>query len=176
MNVSQAEFQNMKEEIVKDLIARLMDERGLSMQEAFDTVYNSRLFEKLQNSACLIVFLDKAFLADEHLTDILIKEYQAGKDLAVCMIGSIEDSDLPRELIGLHKMQWLNFAYGITDDMNTKLFRHLQKRGCRNTTILPGFDRLQKDGERDHHQKIYRVGSQSEDRKRIRRYSCYCNF
>ena len=29
MNVSQAEFQNMKEEIVKDLIARLMDERGL---------------------------------------------------------------------------------------------------------------------------------------------------
>ena len=96
--------------------------------------------EKLQNSACLIVFLDKAFLADEHLTDILIKEYQAGKDLAVCMIESIEDSDLPRELIGLHKMQWLNFAYGITDDMNTKLFRHLQKRGCRNTTILPGFD------------------------------------
>ena len=47
MNVSQAEFQNMKEEIVKDLIARLMDERGLSMQEAFDLVYNSRLFEKL---------------------------------------------------------------------------------------------------------------------------------
>ena len=49
MNVSQAEFQNMKEEIVKDLIARLMDERGLSMQEAFDTVYNSRLFEKLSD-------------------------------------------------------------------------------------------------------------------------------
>ena len=36
MNVSQAEFQNMKEEIVKDLIARLMDERGLTMQQAFD--------------------------------------------------------------------------------------------------------------------------------------------
>lgn len=47
MNVSQAEFQNMKEEIVKDLIARLMDERGLSLQQAFDTVYISRLFEKL---------------------------------------------------------------------------------------------------------------------------------
>ena len=49
MNVSQAEFQNMKEEIVKDLIARLMEERGLSMQEAFDLVYNSRLFEKLND-------------------------------------------------------------------------------------------------------------------------------
>ena len=44
MNVSQAEFQNMKEEIVKDLIARLMDERGLTMQQAFDAVYTSRLF------------------------------------------------------------------------------------------------------------------------------------
>ena len=47
MNVSQAEFQNMKEEIVKDLISRLMDERGLSMEQAFDVVYTSRLFEKL---------------------------------------------------------------------------------------------------------------------------------
>jgi hypothetical protein len=96
--------------------------------------------EKLQNSACLVVFLDKAFLADEHLTDILIKEYQAGKDLAICMIESIEDSDLPEELIGLHKMQWLNYAFGISNDMNTKLFRHLQKRGCRNTAVLPGYE------------------------------------
>ena len=38
MNVSQAEFQNMKEEIVKDLIAHLMDECGLTMQQAFDAV------------------------------------------------------------------------------------------------------------------------------------------
>ena len=44
MNVSQAEFQNMKEEIVKDLIARLMDERDLSLQQAFDAVYTSHLF------------------------------------------------------------------------------------------------------------------------------------
>lgn len=49
MNVSQAEFQNMKEEIVNDLIARLMDERGLTMQQAFDAVYTSRLFEKLSD-------------------------------------------------------------------------------------------------------------------------------
>lgn len=47
MKVSQAEFQNMKGEIVKDLIARLIDERKLTMHEAFDTVYTSRLFEKL---------------------------------------------------------------------------------------------------------------------------------
>ena len=47
MNVTQAEFQIMKEEIVKDMIARLMEERGLTMQQAFDAVYTSRLFEKL---------------------------------------------------------------------------------------------------------------------------------
>ena len=39
----------MKEEIVKDMISRLMDERGLSMHDAFDAVYTSRLFEKLSN-------------------------------------------------------------------------------------------------------------------------------
>ena len=49
MNVSQAEFQNMKEDIVKDMISRLMEERGLSMKYAFDIVYTSRLFEKLSN-------------------------------------------------------------------------------------------------------------------------------
>ena len=39
----------MKEEIVKDLIARLMDECGLSLQQAFDAVYTSHIFEKLSN-------------------------------------------------------------------------------------------------------------------------------
>ena len=37
----------MKEEIVKDMISRLMEERGLSLHQAFDAVYTSRLFEKL---------------------------------------------------------------------------------------------------------------------------------
>ena len=62
MNVSQAEFQNMKEEIVKDLIARLMDERGLSMQEAFDTVYNSRWFEKLSDPQTGLYFQSSGYV------------------------------------------------------------------------------------------------------------------
>ena len=62
MNVSQAEFQNMKEEIVKDLIARLMDERGLTMQEAFDTVYNSRLFEKLSDPQTGLYFQSSGYV------------------------------------------------------------------------------------------------------------------
>ena len=62
MNVSQAEFQNMKEEIVKDLIARLMEERGLSMQEALDLVYNSRLFEKLNDPKTGLFFQSSGYV------------------------------------------------------------------------------------------------------------------
>jgi len=69
MNVTQAEFQNMKEEIVKDMIARLMEERGLSMQEAFDKVYTSRLFEKLDDPKTGLYFQSSgyvySFLEDE---------------------------------------------------------------------------------------------------------------
>jgi hypothetical protein len=62
MNVSQAEFQNMKDEIVKDIIARLMDERALSLQEAFDTVYRSRLFEKLNNPDTGLFFQSSGYV------------------------------------------------------------------------------------------------------------------
>ena len=62
MNVSQAEFQNMKNEIVKDLIARLIDERGLTMQEAFDAVYTSRLFEKLSNPKTGLYFQSSGYV------------------------------------------------------------------------------------------------------------------
>ena len=62
MNVSQAEFQNMKEEIVKDLIARLMDERGFTMADAFDAVYTSRLFEKLSNPQTGLYFQSSGYV------------------------------------------------------------------------------------------------------------------
>lgn len=62
MNVSQAEFQNMKEEIMKDLIARLMDERSLTMTEAFDAVYTSRLFEKLSDPKTGLFFQSSGYV------------------------------------------------------------------------------------------------------------------
>ena len=106
----------------------------------YDAVENGADSEKLKSSACLIAFLDKAFLSDESLTGILIKAYQDGRDLAVCQLEELEDGHLPEELVSLHKMQWLNFVYGITPDMNTKLARHLQKRGCRDAATLPGLE------------------------------------
>lgn len=62
MKVTQAEFQNMKEEIVKDMIARLMDERNLSMHDAFDAVYTSRLFEKLNNPKTGLFFQSSGYV------------------------------------------------------------------------------------------------------------------
>lgn len=35
------------EELVKELVLRLMEERGLSMKEALDTIYNSETYTKL---------------------------------------------------------------------------------------------------------------------------------
>ena len=71
MKVSRAEFQNMKEEIVKDMISRLMDEQGFSLQEAFDTVYTSRLFEKLNNPQTGLYFQ-----ASGYVYSFLIEEMQ----------------------------------------------------------------------------------------------------
>jgi len=52
----------MKEEIVKDLIARLMDERCLSLQQAFDAVYTSRLFEKLSDPKTGLFFQSSGYV------------------------------------------------------------------------------------------------------------------
>ena len=52
----------MKEEIVKDLIARLMDERDLSLQQAFDAVFTSRLFEKLSNPKTGLFFQSSGYV------------------------------------------------------------------------------------------------------------------
>lgn len=70
MNVSQVEFQNMKEDIVKDMISRLMEERGLSMQDAFDKVYNSRLFEKLSDPKTGLYFQSSGYVYSYLLDEV----------------------------------------------------------------------------------------------------------
>ena len=94
----------------------------------------------IRDCACLIVFIDKAFLANPELTRILLREFENKKDLAICQIEELEEKDIPGMLFELYRMQWLNFAYGVTKDMNAKLARHLQERGCRDTDVLPGFE------------------------------------
>ena len=71
MKVSQTEFQNMKEEIVKDLISRLMDEQGFSMEQAFEAVYTSRLFEKLNDPKTGLFFQSSGYVYS-YLTEELL--------------------------------------------------------------------------------------------------------
>ncbi|MBQ0081102.1 MAG: hypothetical protein KBS95_06115 [Alistipes sp.] len=52
----------MKEEIVKDMISRLMEETGMSMQEAFDKVYNSSLFAKLSKPETGLFFQSSGYV------------------------------------------------------------------------------------------------------------------
>ncbi|MBQ7427841.1 MAG: hypothetical protein IJV20_11450 [Prevotella sp.] len=52
----------MKEEIVKDMISRLMEERDLSLQQAFDAVYTSRLFEKLSDAKTGLFFQSSGYV------------------------------------------------------------------------------------------------------------------
>ena len=106
----------------------------------YDAIEQGADREKLKDCACLVVFLDKSFLTDEGLTKLLIDAFQTKRDIAVCQMESIEDSNLPEELIALHRLHWLNFEHGISEDMNQRLIRHLEKRGCRNTAVIPGLE------------------------------------
>ncbi len=62
MQVSQVEFQNMKEQIVMDLIARLMEDTGIAMSEAFDKVYTSSLFQKLSDPKTGLYFQSSGYV------------------------------------------------------------------------------------------------------------------
>jgi len=85
MNVSQVEFQNMKEVIVKDMISRLMEERGLSMQDAFDKVYNSRLFEKLSDPKTGLYFQSSGYVYS-YLLDELSLDVGCGFTVTCCWL------------------------------------------------------------------------------------------
>lgn len=111
----------------------------------YDAIEHGTDQEKLRTCACLIVFLDKAFLSDDNLMKTLTEEYQSGKSIAVCKLETVTEDDLPEELKQLRKMHWLNFAHEINEDMNRRLVRHLQQRGCRNIAVIPGFDYKETD-------------------------------
>ena len=49
MNVTPAEFRYLKETLSKDLIALLMEHKGMSMEDAFRCYYKSDTFQKITN-------------------------------------------------------------------------------------------------------------------------------
>lgn len=69
--MSKAEVTFMTEELVKELALRLMDERGMTMKQSLDTIYNSETYTKLldertglysQSTAYVYSFLEKEIL------------------------------------------------------------------------------------------------------------------
>lgn len=55
----------MVETMTRDLVARLMEERSLTMREAMDIVYSSRTYEALQNLNTGLYFQSPAYVFDE---------------------------------------------------------------------------------------------------------------
>ena len=49
MNVSQSDFEFMKECLSRDIIAILVEEMGMSLPTAFDLFYNSDTYSKLSD-------------------------------------------------------------------------------------------------------------------------------
>ena len=55
----------MIETMTRDLIARLMEERSLTMRKAMDVVYTSRTYAALQNLNTGLYFQSPAYVYDE---------------------------------------------------------------------------------------------------------------
>ena len=49
MNVSQSDFEFMKDCLIRDIIAILVEEKGMSLPAAFDLFYNSDTYSKLSD-------------------------------------------------------------------------------------------------------------------------------
>jgi len=73
MNITQEEFQNMKEDIVKDMVAFRMEKAGRTMQQAFDEVYRSKTLEKLCTPRTGLYFQSSGYVYS-YLEEELSKE------------------------------------------------------------------------------------------------------
>ena len=69
MNDAQTTF--MIEELVKELALRLMEERGLSMKQALDTIYNSETYTKVLDLRTSLFSQSTAYVYSILETEIL---------------------------------------------------------------------------------------------------------
>ena len=61
----------MIEELVKELALRLMEERGLTMKQALDTIYNSETYTKILDLRTSLFSQSTAYVYSILETDIL---------------------------------------------------------------------------------------------------------
>jgi len=69
--MSKAEVTFMIEELVKELTMRLMDERGVTMKQALDTVYNSETYTKVLDERTGLFSQSTAYVYSILETEIL---------------------------------------------------------------------------------------------------------
>ncbi len=62
MNVTPAEFRYLKETLSKDLIALLMERKGMSMYDAFRCYYASDTFQKISNPKTGLYFQSPGYV------------------------------------------------------------------------------------------------------------------
>lgn len=62
MNVSEKDFQYLKEQVTARMIEILTEEQGLSLEQAIDKVYSSDLFQKLGNAKTGLFFQSPRYL------------------------------------------------------------------------------------------------------------------
>ena len=60
--MSQEDFQFMVEGMISDLVQILMDRKGLSLPEATDFVYNSKIYEHLLNPETRLYFQSPGYV------------------------------------------------------------------------------------------------------------------
>ena len=69
--MSQVEMTFMTEELVKELALRLMEERGLTMKQSLDTIYNSETYTKLLDESIGLYSQSTAYVYSILETEIL---------------------------------------------------------------------------------------------------------
>lgn len=62
MNVSEKDFQYLKEQVTTKIIEILTEEEGMSLEEAIDKVYSSDMFQKLSNAETGLFFQSPRYL------------------------------------------------------------------------------------------------------------------
>ena len=74
MNISESEFEYMKEGLVKDMAMLLIEERGMSMPDALDAIYLSDTYAKLCEPATGLYYQSARYVLS-----FIISEIETGK-------------------------------------------------------------------------------------------------
>lgn len=62
MNITDAEFRYLKESLAKDLVALLMERRGIDMEQAFGLYFNSKTYQYINTPETGLYYQSPGYL------------------------------------------------------------------------------------------------------------------